>query len=557
MSNSLDSGLVGYWKLKGDCKDYSGKGNHGANHGVNLDTGEFNGRDNFIEVANSPSLNFRTGDFSISAWIYTENNMDDVIGDVLSKYDPQRRKGFTLGIKASSCGYNSQGNDKHIYFGIDNAKLSDWIDCGRPSEVSNYVNGLTVFDGELYAVTAEAEKVEDWCHVYRYENGQKWTDCGRLGNLKTTGVGPIIVHDGRLYAATCTYDWRRVTTGDYDACHVYCYEGGKKWKDCGQPGNYHRIMCIASYKGKLYVGGDDNTGGLYKVYVYEGDNQWRVSGEFPTEGPRSCFPHAMGIHDGKLYIGFPAVYSFDGNKWEFLGIPVESTQTHSLEVYKGNLYAGTWPEGRAGMYKGGENWEDCGRLGKSTEINALTVYNGKFYAGSIPWAEVYRYEGGKEWSLMKRFLTPEVYSLPDFEQDVKAWARLTSLTVYDGKLFAGVGSCTSSILDAPCDVRGKVFCIEAGKNVSYDYDLGSGWKHIAVVKEGDKLKLYVNGELKVTSLSFESAGYDVSTEEPLKIGFGEMDYFSGKISEVRIYNKALSDNEIKEVTEDKLSSILR
>ena len=535
LPDELDSGLVGYWKLQGDCRDYSGKGNHGINHGANLETGKFNGKDSYIEVSDNPSINFGTGDFSISAMVYTEKDIDDVIGDILSKYDPQNRKGFTLSIKSSSCGYNSHGDNKHVYFGIDNAKLSDWVDCGRPNEVSNYVNGMTVFDGKLYVGTAEAEKEEDWCHVYRYEGGQKWIDCGRVGDLRTTGIGPMIVHDGNLYAATWVYDWTRSMTGNYDPSHIYRYEGGKEWTDCGQPGDDRRIMCIASYKGNLYVAGRET----YKAYVYEGGKEWRVSYEFPVDGPRKCAPHAMGIHDGKLYVGYPAIYSFDGSKWEYVGVPVECTQVHSMEVYKGNLYAGTWPEGKAAMYKESEDWEDCGRLGKSTEINALTVYNGKFYAGSIPYAEVYRYEGGKEWMPIKRFLPQDIYSSPGFEQDSKAWARLTGLTVYDGKLFAGIGSCTSSIQDAPCDIRGRISYIEAGKNVSYDQDIGSGWKHITAVREDGKMKLYIDSKLMAVSSTFDPKEYDVSNDESLKIGFGELDYFSGKIKEVRIYNRAL------------------
>lgn len=78
-------GLVGYWKLKGDCRDYSGKGNHGTNHGVNLGTGEFNGRNSYIEVANSESLSFGSGDFSICAVVCIEKDMDDVIGDILTE----------------------------------------------------------------------------------------------------------------------------------------------------------------------------------------------------------------------------------------------------------------------------------------------------------------------------------------------------------------------------------------------------------------------------------------------------------------------------------------
>ena len=110
-------------------------------------------------------------------------------------------------------------------------------------------------------------------------------------------------------------------------------------------------------------------------------------------------------------------------------------------------------------------------LGDSTEINGLTVYNGKLYAGSIPRAEVYRYEGGKEWTLLNRFFAPEGWepipvkhdrSLPDSRKRVGEWTRVTSLTVYKEKLFASIGSCTSSILDAPADVRGRVFAMEAG-----------------------------------------------------------------------------------------------
>ncbi len=552
--------LVAYWKLKGDCRDYSGNANHGVSHGVNLDTAEFNGRNAYVEVADGPSLDFGTGDFSISVWVCTKKDLDDVIGDVLSKYDPSKRKGLTLSIKASSGGYQSQGDDKHVYFGIDNDKLSDWQDCGRPNETSNYVsNSLTVFRGKLYAATIDAQKQEDWCHVYRYEGGQKWTDCGRVGSGKTTGVMPLIVHDGNLYAATCTYDWTRRGTGDYDYCRVYCYEGGKKWRDCGQPGDNRAVVCMASFQGKLYVGGGNEASG---VFVYEGGKKWRASKMFP-KGPRvvQCFPHAMGVHDGKLYVAMQSAYCFDGEKWQYVGIPAGHTsehllprlQCHSLEVYQGKLHLGNWPEGRVVQYQGGRKWEDRGRLADGTEINALTVYNGKLYGGSIPRAEVTRYEGGNFWTSMKRFFSPEGWVpvlIGASREQVNEWTRATSLTVYGGRLFASIGSCTSSILDAPADVRGKVFSMEAGKCVSYDDDLGPGWKHIAAIREKGRLKLYINGQLEATSSPFDPREYDISTNEPLKIGFGEMDYFSGKIRELRLYNRALSGGEIEKLSSE-------
>src|SRR6185369_736986 len=86
-------GLIGYWKLQGDCRDYSGLGNHGVNHGVNLASGDFNGINAYIEVPGGPALKFGTGDFSLSAWIYTAQDLDDVVGDVLDLYDPSLRRG--------------------------------------------------------------------------------------------------------------------------------------------------------------------------------------------------------------------------------------------------------------------------------------------------------------------------------------------------------------------------------------------------------------------------------------------------------------------------------
>jgi hypothetical protein len=537
------AGLVGHWPLQGDCRDHSGNGNHGKNHGVDLANGTFNGRDAWIEVPYSRSLDFGAGDFTISAWVWTEQDSNDVIGDVVSKFDPVNRKGLTLAIKASAGGYNGPGNDRHVYFGIDNGKTGGWEDCGRPNPTSNYVsNSLTVFDGHLYAATTDAAKEEDWCHVYRYRGKQEWEDCGRVGKLRTRGVGPLIVHNGQLYAATWSYDWTRVAKDQLDLCRVYRYAGSKEWIDCGQPGASRRLFGIASYKGNLYVVGDDR-----KCYRHDGGPKWEECGKFPNYG------HPMGVHDGRLFVGVlnPAgIWAYDGAAWKELGNPYEDqkrcNQIHAFDVYRGRLHATTWPEGRVARLSPEEKWVDCGRLGDCLEINGLTVYNGKLYGGTIPRAEVFRYESGQDWTSLKVFHEPADRTF----QDSKDWARVTSLTVYAGKLFASMGSCTSAALDAPCDFRGKVYALEAGKCISYDRDLGTGWKHLAAVRRGDRVELYINGKLEAASGAFAGADYDLSSNEPWKIGFGEMDYFTGKIREVRAYNRAIPAADIAKVVRD-------
>ena len=94
-------------------------------------------------------------------------------------------------------------------------------------------------------------------------------------------------------------------------------------------------------------------------------------------------------------------------------------------------------------------------------------------------------------------------------------------------------------------IRGKVHSYIVGVGVSYDRDLGAGWKHVAAVRAGDKLKIYVDGELAATQPNVESL--DVSNTAPLKIGFGPQSYFEGKLKNVRLYNRALSEAEVKGV----------
>ncbi len=105
--------------------------------------------------------------------------------------------------------------------------------------------------------------------------------------------------------------------------------------------------------------------------------------------------------------------------------------------------------------------------------------------------------------------------------------------------------------DAPLDVRGKVFSMEAGKVASYSADLGAGWKHLAAVREGGRLKLYINGKLAAGSSEFDPAEYDVSTDRPLRIGFGQSDYFDGKMKDVRLYSTALSESQVQKLHSQK------
>ena len=139
-------------------------------------------------------------------------------------------------------------------------------------------------------------------------------------------------------------------TGHYDPARVYRYLGGTQWEDCGQPSVNPTLNCIASYKGKLYVGGGSKQFG---VFEYEGGTDWQPSKLFSDrEVPSGCFPHSMCRHNGKLFVAYPGAYCFDGKTWTSAGLPSDQDwflQTHSMTIFQGKLCAGTWPESKVSI----------------------------------------------------------------------------------------------------------------------------------------------------------------------------------------------------------------
>lgn len=55
---------------------------------------------------------------------------------------------------------------------------------------------------------------------------------------------------------------------------------------------------------------------------------------------------------------------------------------------------------------------------------------------------------------------------------------------------------------------------------------------------------YVDGKLAAASGEFAAGDYDLTNHQPLRIGFGQTDYFHGKIREVRVWKRALAAGEV-------------
>ncbi len=522
---------LAHWKLEGDFLDASGNQNHGKNHDVSFTNiggqtaARFDGRSSWIEVMSSSSLQIGTNDFSITAWVRLpdETEQDDVYGDILSQFDPRTRRGFNLRITHNAGLTTSQANSRNVHFGVDNGQLeAGWTDHGRPGNAV-LVFGLATHNGRLYAGTCEPGKDEAG-RVFQFAGDTNWIDCGSPGRCNS--VSALAEWEGALYAGSSRYRLAGSSLPESENPHpggkVYRYLGGQSWADCGQLPGVEAVGGLVVYRGQLYASSLYQPAGFFR---YEGGERWT---SLPVPGGKRV--EAMCVYDGHLFASsYDAghVYRYDGTAWKDCGQvgPVENTQTYSFAIYEGSLHVGTWRTGRVYRYRADHDWEDRGRLGEELEVMGMMVHNGKLYAGSLPLAEVYRFDGGQDWSSLGAVdTTPKV-----------KYRRAWTMAEFQGRLFCGT---------LP---SGRVLSIEAGRNATYDRALTPGWHHLAAVRQGDRLQLHLNGQLVAVSARFEPAAYDLTSGQPLKLGFGPNDYFRGLLRDVRLYGHALTAKEIAEL----------
>lgn len=509
---------VGHWPLVEDARDVSGGGYHGTAQGVRFSRNGalFDGRTASIEIPSAPALQVGGRDFTLSLWVSTEKDLDDTLGDLISKYDPARRTGLNLTIQ-NNAGTGSQSNYRNLHFGIDQARQdAAWTDRGRPGKAI-FVHSLAVHEGHLYAGTVEGRTNDDHGHVFRYAGGENWEDLG--APWRSNGVTAMASFNGHLYVGVSRvllhYSGLEPTLAHHIGGKVFRYENGK-WIDLGQILGIDGVNGMAVFRGKLYVTGFYQAG----LFRYEGGTEWTSLGS--PEGKR---PEGLIVRDGSIYAtGYDegAIYRFDGEKWTHTGRLGDSTQVYGQGIYQGKHLAGTWAFGEVFRHEGDGRWVSAGRLRDAEEVMGPAGYNGMFYTGTLPLAEIFRYDGDRRWTSLGRV---------DATPDVK-YRRAWSMAVFDGKLF--VGTLPS----------GHVWSFEAGRSATYDRELAAGWRHIVAVRDANRLRLHVDGKIVAQSAEFDPGDYDLTNTAPWQIGFGQHDYFNGTARDVRFYAQALSAAEV-------------
>jgi hypothetical protein len=512
-----------------------------VNH--NVEIGErsalFNGRDAALEVRRYPELLLEAVDFSIAVQVWTDAEYDGIVGDIVSKFDPIKRRGLNLSIKSHAGAVTSQTNSRNLHFEIDDATDVCWYNYGRPGSAVA-VWALAVHEGKLFAGTYE-QGADESGGVFCYSHDQSWQRLGPLDG--SNAVSALAEFGGHLYAATRTEDPHgsllAATGNNAPGGNVFRLNADDCWTHCGRVCEEDNIFGLAVFEGQLFAWPAYAKG----VYRYAGGEKW----ERITSPDSRLF--ALAPYHGSLYAtanrlarldpnaihagpdGDPSVQAVVGKDgafrlnpdgtWTDCGNQAAETQIYSIGIHAGRMYVGTWPSGKVFRYEGDRQWTDCGRLGEEDEVMGLAIYNGMLYAGGLPSASIYRYDNDHRWTRVGRVdHTPNV-----------PLRRAINMAVHQGRLC--VGTLPS----------GHVWAMEVGQVASHDRAFPTGWHSIAAIRQKGTLVLYVDGKVVARSRAVDRS-LNLDCNSPLCIGRGRHDSFNGRMRDLRIYGRALSDSEI-------------
>jgi hypothetical protein len=211
-----------------------------------------------------------------------------------------------------------------------------WTDCGQLPN-TEAIGGMTGFRGHLYAGSLYRP-----AGFFRYEGDRMWKALETPGGKRTESM---CVYNGQLFASS------------YDEAHVYRFDG-ERWTDCGQVGDETNTQTysFAVHHGRLYVG----TWRSGKVFRYDGDGKWSDCGRLGEE----LEVMGMLVHNGRLLAGslpLAGVFEFDGAaSWQNIGLvdrtpDVRYRRAWTMAEFGGRVFVGTLPSGRVWSTAAGVN----------------------------------------------------------------------------------------------------------------------------------------------------------------------------------------------------------
>ncbi len=542
------SSLVGHWPLSQDARDVSG---HALRAEIQGDVAFIDdpavggaaafGQGSRIQVALDERHREQLTELTVAGWIRAESEPADVLGSIISCFDPESRTGFELALQHGVT-TTHQHNAANLEFGVDWGSQATWQDLGQLGD-SVAIWALAVHEGQLFASTLGGDGRG---HVFRFD-GTNWHDLGPVGDANS--VHALASYHGQIYAGTTRYraggSGLVGSSNDHPGGSIHRYDPGHGWVDEGRLDGVDSISGFVVHRGTLYASA------LYQrgVFRHAGDQNWESCGD---PGRRLL---ALGVFDGHVFgagndhvdvddairrtglgqlVPAESLESGGGvfqltapDHWTSWGMLPDTTQVYSLAVSHDSLVASTWPNGLVYRREDDDSWSLLGRLGDETEVMGLITYNGVLYGGTLPHAQIYRYVRRGVWDCVG---TVDV-------SPGALYRRASALAVYNGKLFCGT---------LP---SGRVHAMRTGNVATHDQALTAGWHHVVATCRPGEVALYLDGECVARSKS-QDEPVKIPPNLPLTIGNGTRARFDGLLRDVRLYRTCAPPDDVRSLYQD-------
>jgi hypothetical protein len=180
-------------------------------------------------------------------------------------------------------------------------------------------------------------------------------------------------------------------------------------------------------------------------------------------------------------------------------------------------------------------------------------FNGKSQYIRIPDHPTLNFKGAytlSAWVMVKGFYEGKCHGNRIIMKGYQDRDNGNYLLTFDDNFYTKGQNCSNSKVDK----QHQVFYTSYASNITPDkYVIKDKWTHLVVTYDGKNIMVYTDGEVTAKG---EKEGYIFSNDEDLF--FGKLDnpnypyWFNGLLDEVRIYNRALSEEEITALYKEKL-----
>jgi len=438
-----------------------------------------------------------------TAWIKLESDFNT----------SARKLNYTI-IDAGSHKLYLDHTSGRLTFEAVNKAQGSWTETNNDPDFNLFL-AFGTYDGNLFVGTGGVAGDGD---VYTFDG----TDWSQSYDGAQERFNSFAVYDGNLFAGQGT------GSGDGD---VYTFDG-TNWNITLNKG-YNRALSMTVYDKNLFVGMGTGSGDR-DIWTYDGTT-WT---ENFTGGDDSVY--ALGQYDGNLFAGSVEddnIYTYDGTTWSNTSF-VSAANINSIDsfaVYDGNLFAGTGLDsGDGDIYTyDGTTWTIQNNLTADT-ISALAVYDGNLFAGTGNDAgegDILTFDG-TTWTKVYDGASNTIYDL----------------IVYDGNLLALEGDSTNG--DANILVFGDGIFVSSTTSL---WNAGQ-WYNVGATYDGTIARIYVNGIMENTTTKsiiidniqdnlFSNKAFIGRAAGSSRAG-GSADYLHGLIEELKLYDGALSTEQI-------------